>query len=136
MKRLIILLILTVFTAYKGQTEQKTDTPFTFLNDEVLKTKSKEELKLLRNEVYARKGYIFKSNDLNKYFKSKPWYAPDPNKNINSLTFTSQEKDYVNKIKYHEEGFYNKNEIDASKKCINYLSREKPDFYPLNEKKK
>ena len=79
MKRLIILLILTVFTACKGQTEQKTDAPFTFLNDEVLKTKSKEELRFIRNEVFARKGYVFKSQNLNNYFKGRLWYKPNPN---------------------------------------------------------
>ncbi len=35
-----------------------------------------EELKLLRNEIFARQGYIFKNRDLKSYFESKPWYSP------------------------------------------------------------
>jgi hypothetical protein len=35
------------------------------------------ELQLARNEIYARHGYIFKSEDLNSYFQQKSWYIPD-----------------------------------------------------------
>lgn len=34
------------------------------------------ELRIIRNEIFARKGYIFKSNDLKNYFESKKWYKP------------------------------------------------------------
>ena len=54
-------------------------------SDEVILTEadlqnlSPQELTYARNEIYARHGYIFKSNELNNYFKSKSWYTPDPN---------------------------------------------------------
>lgn len=35
---------------------------------------SKEQLRLGRNEIYARHGRIFTSEDLNAYFQSKSWY--------------------------------------------------------------
>lgn len=35
---------------------------------------SKEELRLARNEIYARHGRKFESEDLNAYFNSQPWY--------------------------------------------------------------
>ncbi len=31
---------------------------------------------LAKNEIYARHGYIFKSEDLNNYFKGQIWYEP------------------------------------------------------------
>jgi hypothetical protein len=34
------------------------------------------ELRIIRNEIFARKGYIFKSKDLKKYFTNKKWYIP------------------------------------------------------------
>ena len=34
---------------------------------------------MIINELYARHGYIFKSEDLNDYFGSKSWYAPKTN---------------------------------------------------------
>ncbi|MEH7304535.1 YARHG domain-containing protein [Neobacillus drentensis] len=38
---------------------------------------TKGQLRLARNEIYARHGYIFKSQDLQTYFSSKSWYHPD-----------------------------------------------------------
>ena len=37
-----------------------------------------EDLKVLRNEVYARHGRIFKDQALQKYFAAQPWYEPNP----------------------------------------------------------
>jgi len=34
------------------------------------------ELRLLRNEIFARRGYIFTSNDLREYFSKFDWYEP------------------------------------------------------------
>ncbi|MEN1761725.1 S-layer homology domain-containing protein [Anoxynatronum sibiricum] len=34
-----------------------------------------EELRLARNEIFARHGYAFKSEDLQQYFKQKEWYS-------------------------------------------------------------
>ena len=54
-------------------------------SDEVLLTEadlenlSPQELSYARNEIYARHGYIFKSNELNNYFMSRTWYTPDVN---------------------------------------------------------
>lgn len=37
---------------------------------------SKSELRLARNEIFARHGYRFKSADLKQYFEKQPWYKP------------------------------------------------------------
>lgn len=37
---------------------------------------TKTELKLIRNEIFAKYGYIFKSSDLNEHFKKESWYLP------------------------------------------------------------
>src|SRR5450759_1807606 len=34
------------------------------------------ELEFMRNEIYARHGWIFDRPDLQNYFKSQPWYRP------------------------------------------------------------
>ena len=36
-----------------------------------------QELTYARNEIYARHGYVFKSDELNDYFTGKAWYEPD-----------------------------------------------------------
>jgi hypothetical protein len=37
-----------------------------------------EDLRVLRNEIYARHGRVFKDAELQKYFAAQPWYKPDP----------------------------------------------------------
>lgn len=37
---------------------------------------TKEELSYARNEIYARHGRIFKTENLKNYFASKSWYIP------------------------------------------------------------
>lgn len=45
-----------------------------YLNDQDIEKLSKKELRLARNEIYARHGYIFKDKSLKKYFNSTDWY--------------------------------------------------------------
>ena len=45
------------------------------ITKEELMKKSKDELKIMRNEVYARYGMIFQKNgDMDKYFSKQDWY--------------------------------------------------------------
>lgn len=46
------------------------------LVEESLKNLSLKELRIMRNEIYARNGYIFASKDLREYFNKKDWYVP------------------------------------------------------------
>lgn len=52
------------------------ETETKWLGESDLRTFSSRDLRLMRNEIYARYGYIFNSNDLKSYFSSKPWYSP------------------------------------------------------------
>lgn len=38
--------------------------------------KSQWELRVMRNEIYARHGYIFKNTELRNYFEQQSWYKP------------------------------------------------------------
>lgn len=35
-----------------------------------------DELRIARNEIYARHGFVFESSDLKEYFEGKDWYNP------------------------------------------------------------
>ncbi len=61
---------------------------------------SLDELRIIRNEIFARHGYQFKSKELMGYFESKSWYKPqfnDVTKNLLEL-----EKINIQQIKYVE----------------------------------
>lgn len=46
---------------------------------------SSNTLALIRNEIYARNGYIFSKQKYRDYFSSKLWYSPNPNFNESFL---------------------------------------------------
>lgn len=46
------------------------------ITTEQLEDLSAEQLRLARNEIYARHGRCFDSPELQEYFDSKPWYVP------------------------------------------------------------
>lgn len=65
-----------------------------FYKKEVLLQKSKDELQIIRNEVFARKGYIFeKGGDMDIYFSKLTWYDPRL-KNVDDL-LTENERQYI-----------------------------------------
>lgn len=45
------------------------------VTEDDLAGKNSEELRRMRNALYAKYGYIFKSQDLNEYFMQFPWYS-------------------------------------------------------------
>ncbi len=51
-----------------------------------LATLSRRDLRLLRNMVFARRGYAFKSDLLQMYFDDTDWYRPDPKYTAKNLT--------------------------------------------------
>ena len=69
------------------------------LTETELNAKDLNQLRLLRNEVYARKGYVFDSAELNTYFNAQPWYSPIKN---DTIFLTEMAKQYVHLIKQIE----------------------------------
>jgi len=47
-----------------------------------------EDLRVLRNEIYAKRGRVFKDKELQKYFEAQSWYQPNPEFKDESLTET------------------------------------------------
>ena len=49
------------------------------ISQQMLQGLSLHELRLLRNEIYARHGRMFRAEWLQQYFYTQPWYNPDEN---------------------------------------------------------
>lgn len=71
-----------------------------YLNDEQLNKLDKTELSILRNEIFAKHGYIFQREDLRIYFSQFSWYRPQ----YNSVSHMLNEIELYNieKIKQYE----------------------------------
>jgi hypothetical protein len=63
-------------TAYESKVRERLATEP--LQEGVLGDMFAEDLRVLRNEIYARHGRIFKDPDLQKYFLAQTWYKPNP----------------------------------------------------------
>ncbi len=62
--------------------------------------KSKWELKIMRNEIFARHGYLFKTQDMKSYFESQSWYHGQFT-DVSSM-LTELEKQNISLIKEYE----------------------------------
>lgn len=70
------------------------------ISEQMLRGLSLYELRLLRNEVYARHGRSFQAPWLAQYFFSQPWYQPDDN--FKDEQVTGSEKANVETIVAYE----------------------------------
>jgi hypothetical protein len=56
------------------------------LQEAELHGKSKAELRVMRNEIYAHHGRTFQAPDLQNYFSQRPWYRQNPSYSDSLLT--------------------------------------------------
>lgn len=62
--------------AYENRLREKLQTEV--LSEEFFSGMYAEDLRILRNEIFAKKGRVFKDKALQKYFEAQPWYKADP----------------------------------------------------------
>lgn len=88
-----------------GAVDGQTDNPFAWLaqreaTNADIQGKSKAELRIMRNAIYAQKGMKFKSKDLQEYFGRYAWYSPLYDDVTSQLT--AIEKKNAQFLKSHE----------------------------------
>ena len=72
------------------------------LNTGMMSNYSNDALRMIRNEIYARKGLQFKSKDLATYFGEQAWYKPIYT-DVSEVTLTPIEQMNVKIIRILEE---------------------------------
>ena len=72
----------------------------TLLHGSELYNYDKPTLRLMRNSILARHGYVFQSRDLQEYFGNEPWYRPAASNEDIQLSFPEQIN--IDLIKYRE----------------------------------
>lgn len=69
-----------------------------------------EDLRILRNEIFAKHGRVFKDPKLQKYFEAQPWYKADPtftDENAKNILSENEFKN-ITSIKSQEEVAFSK----------------------------
>lgn len=69
---------------------------------DLLRGASREQLRLIRNEVYARHGRTFSSEDLRAHFGAKPWYRP--REDYSDRDLSARDRACVKRVKLWEDG--------------------------------
>jgi hypothetical protein len=88
----------TDYSNYQPGSYPEASTRYLTYND--LKNKSRWQLKIMRNEIYARHGFIFQTREMKNYFNNQSWYNPVYN-NVSHM-LTSIEKSNIAYIKKFE----------------------------------
>ena len=57
-----------------------------------------EQLRILRNTIYAINGYVFRDSFLNEYFNRQYWYFPNPNIALNDISLSNVEQQILQHI--------------------------------------
>ncbi len=70
------------------------------VNESDLQGKSKAEIRIMRNTIYAMHGYIFKTSDMKSHFGKQPWYKAE--KSDVTAELSSIENQNVQFLKAHE----------------------------------
>jgi len=73
------LLFLTLAAGESSQAQAQGIWPWTssrLVEEGDLAPLSLRDLEIMRNEIYARRGWLFARADLRGYFESQPWYRP------------------------------------------------------------
>lgn len=90
-------------------------------------------LKLLKNEIYARKGYVFSNPEYAAYFKNKSWYKPLNNNDAIEFSDIEQKNISLLAQKISEISQYVANEQNSKYKT---LSEEKiKELFTVKKKK-
>ena len=80
---------------------------------------SDRELKLAKNEIYARRGYIFNDSEMAEYFAKKEWYKPSISaKDFDEGIFNQHEWDGLQDIFSEEVRRANEKATLSEKECI------------------
>ena len=73
------------------------------LNPDDLLHLSTHDLRLMRNEIYARHGYVFEDQYLQDYFSSQPWYRPRGDNSAVDAALNPVERRNIDIIRVREE---------------------------------
>lgn len=65
---------------------------------------TKEDLRVLRNTIYAQHGYRFADKDLQELFSQFDWYIPDPNLRMDQIQLSDAEQRFIGEIMRKEKG--------------------------------
>lgn len=104
MKRLIISVIISLFMLSVTRAKSLRIRPGETFDRSTINSYSLTEIILLRNSIFANRGYVFKCTALNDYFSSQGWYSANKHFTFSMLSTEEQKLvQYFNRIEKDRE---------------------------------
>lgn len=95
------LSILSMYDIFYGEpfNSEEDKLPFSFFSSQyIIKSADEISKKILRNLPFARRGYIFKTSAIQKYYEKMDWYMPDENYKATTESLTPEEVKWINEV--------------------------------------
>lgn len=113
------------------------DSDSRYLSEDELRDYTKDELGYIRNEIYAKHGYVFGDDKYQGYFDQKDWYERDPSFKGEWQDFNQYEQANLKLIKSLESSVTEENEVSmpyVDSLCEqNYLNYSYPYDFVIYE---
>lgn len=106
--RKIIFCILFIFVSVTLAAQSINNNKVKPLTQDMLISLCDNELSLMRNEIYARHGYVFSKEEIQEYFSSQDWYKPVSDNKLVVLSKVEQDNvALIKRIEAQRQGKYN-----------------------------
>ena len=73
-----------------------------YITEEDVAGLSKFDVNLIRNEIFARKGYVFTNPTYKNYFESQQWYNPNPGADMQLNEFEEYNANFLRSYEYSQ----------------------------------
>lgn len=134
MKNYLLYFLLISFTINAQNLKDCSECSSEIIRESSIQNLNVPALKLLKNEMYARKGYTFSNEEYARHFKQFSWYKPSANNNTIVFSDIEQKNIAILAQKINEISQPgSKNEPNSKYKT---LTQEKIDEIFTHEKKK
>jgi hypothetical protein len=72
--------------------------PVGVIDEQFTTAQNEASLKILRNLPFARRGMVFKTPEIQRYYEKTPWYIPNPIYKAELEGLTKEEKEWLGKL--------------------------------------
>lgn len=91
------------YVAYVEETNAGSVYPTYYLSEGEVSSMDGEELQFTINQIYAKNGYVFRTEEIQHYFSQMPWYLPVSNE-ISHLRLSSVDQSNLNLLTRYRDG--------------------------------
>ena len=91
------------YVVYVKESNPASVYPTYYLSESEVRAMDQETIQFVINQIYAKNGYVFRTESIQRYFSQMPWYVPVSN-DANRLHMSSLDRSNLNLLVRHRDG--------------------------------